>query len=281
MDSMYQRAVRGLALAGMEVSLLKEQWFASRPRLIICGGGHISCDLVKMASCLDFSVKVIDDREEFAEKERFPQADEVICDSFENLERHLEDGAYYIVVTRGHKADFECVKKILNHSYQYLGMIGSKLKVRTTFEKLEQEGVPEEKIRTIHAPIGLKIKAVTPAEIAVSILAEIILEKNSCEVSSASKELLTVQEAGVLCVIIGKTGSSPRGVGSMMFVSSEKVVDSIGGGAVEFEVIKEARYNPQAMVREYRLNNEQSEKLGMICGGSNTVLFIPVAASGV
>ncbi len=277
-DSMYQRAVSALMKANMDVSLLKKEWFASRPRFIICGGGHISCDLVKMAACLDFSIKVIDDREEFATKTRFPQADEVICDSFENLSQYLEDNAYYIVVTRGHQADFECVKMILSHSYQYLGMIGSKLKVKTTFERLAAEGITEEQIRTIHAPIGLKIKAVTPAEIAVSILAEIVLEKNSREIASASKELLENKEEGVLCVIIDKTGSSPRGVGSMMFVKKTNVIDSIGGGAVEFSVIEEARKNPIAQIKEYRLNNEQSEKLGMICGGSNTVLFVPVAA---
>lgn len=275
-QSLYQRAVAGLLQAEMDVSMIQEEWFRTQPQLVICGGGHISCDLVKMASCLDFRVKVMDDRGEFANPERFPQAEEVICDSFENLEKYLEADAYYVVVTRGHKDDYICVKKILASPYQYLGMIGSKVKVKKTFELLRQDGISEEQIETIHAPIGLDIKAITPAEIAVSILAQIIQEKNCKHSAFASKELLGVQERGVLCIIIEKSGSSPRGVGSMMFVNEQMVIDSIGGGAVEFAAIEEARKNPRAMVKEYHLNTEKSRELGMICGGSNKVLFIPV-----
>lgn len=275
-QSLYQRAVAGLLEAEMDVSLIKEEWFRAQPKLIICGAGHISGDLVKMASFLDFRIKVIDDREEFASRERFPQAEEVICDSFEHLDKYLEPDAYYVVVTRGHKDDFTCVKTILSSLYQYLGMIGSKMKVKKTFDRLRQEGMTEEQIQTIHAPIGLDIKAVTPAEIAVSILAQIILEKNSRHCASVSQELLDVQEHGILCIIIEKTGSAPRGVGSMMFVNEQAVIDTIGGGAVEFAVIEEARKNPKAMIRKYQLNTEKSRELGMICGGSNTVLFIPV-----
>lgn len=274
--SLYQRALAGLLAADMDVSVLREEWFAQRPKLVICGGGHVSAEVAKIAACLDFSIKIIDDRPEFASKERFPMADEVICDSFDKLDRHVVPGAYYIVVTRGHKADHECVRTILSSSYQYLGMIGSKLKVAKTFENLRLEGISEEQIGTIHAPIGLKIKAVTPAEIAVSILAEIILEKNSRFTASASWELLESKESGVLCIITGKTGSSPRGVGSMMFVGNDKVIDSIGGGVIELAVLEDAKSIDRAVSKTYRLDNETSEKLGMICGGTNTVLFIPV-----
>ncbi len=272
----YQKAIGKLLEAEMDVSILKEEWFLPQPRLIICGAGHVSCELVKMASCLDFYIKVIDDREEFVNRERFPDADELICDGFEQLETHLEPNAYYVVVTRGHKDDFECVKTILSYPYQYLGMIGSKLKVKKTFENLKEAGVSEEKINTIFAPIGLPIQAVTPAEIAVSILAQIILEKNKKSNAYASRELLNCQEAGTLCVIINKTGSAPRGEGSMMFVTESKVIDSIGGGAIEFAAIQDARNCCEVMIKEYHLDNEKSRALGMICGGSNTVLFIPI-----
>ncbi len=274
--TLYQRAVAGLLEAEMDVALIKEEWFIAQPELIICGAGHISGDLVKMASCLDFHIRVIDDREEFANRERFPLADEVICDSFDHLERYLKPNAYYVVVTRGHKDDFICVKTILSSSYQYLGMIGSKIKVKKTFEMLRQEGITENQIQSVHAPIGLDIKAITPAEIAVSILAQIIQEKNSRNSSSVSKELLDAQEHGILCIIIEKTGSAPRGVGSMMFVNDQIVIDTIGGGAIEFAVIEEARRNPKAMIREYQLDTKKSRELGMICGGSNKVLFIPI-----
>ncbi|MGM9917407.1 selenium cofactor biosynthesis protein YqeC [Anaerotignum sp.] len=276
-NSLYQKAVAVLLEADMDVSLIREEWFSTQPNLVICGGGHVSCELVKMASCLDFRIKVLDDREEFANRERFPLADEVICDTFDHLENYLEPNGYYCVVTRGHKDDFLCVKTILQHPYQYLGMIGSRAKVEQTFANLRQDGIAEEKIRTIFAPIGLPIKAVTPGEIAVSILAQIIQEKNGKQISSISRELLEVKEEGTLCIIIEKTGSSPRGVGSMMFVGENQIIDSIGGGAVEFGVIEEAKKHPQAMIKEYHLNNEDGGKLGMICGGSNKVLFLPIS----
>ena len=261
---------------GMDVSLIEEAWFAAQPHMVICGGGHVSRELVKIASCLDFHIKVMDDREEFANRECFPLADEVICDSFENLERYLEPNAYYVVVSREHKDDFTCVKTILNHSYQYLGMIGSKGKVQKNFENLKKDGVSEEQIAAIHAPIGLKIGAVTPAEIAVSILAEIIQEKNQKQKSSVSRELLEVKEIGVICIIIEKTGSSPRGVGSMLFVGESGVIDSIGGGAVEYAAIRQAQTVTEPMIQEYDLSEKDKVELGMICGGRNTVLFIPI-----
>ncbi len=273
---MYKRALAGLLKDDQEVSLIREEWFEPQPQLIVCGGGHVSKDLVHMASCLDFKVKVIDDRADFVNAERFPTAEEVICDSFDHLHKYLEENAYYVVVTREHKDDFNCVKQILTKPYRYIGMIGSKGKVERTFDNLRNAGVSEAEIASIFAPIGLRIHAVTPAEIAVSILAEIIQEKNKKHAASVSRDLLQAKEKGVLCIIIEKTGSSPRGVGSMMLVTSDKVYDSIGGGAVEFAAIEDAKTCEHVMIKDYCLNNKEAGNLGMICGGSNKVLFIPV-----
>lgn len=275
-EGMYKRVLARLIKEEQEVSLIREEWFEPQPQLIVCGAGHVSKDLVQMASCLDFKVKVIDDRADFANIERFPTAEEVICDSFDNLNKYLESNAYYVVVTREHKDDFNCVKQILTKPYRYLGMIGSKGKVERTFENLRNAGVSEAEIESIFAPIGLRIHAVTPAEIAVSILAEIIQEKNKKHAASVSRELLQAKEKGVLCIIIEKKGSSPRGVGSMMFVTEEKVYDSIGGGAVEFAAIDDARTCDHIMIKDYYLNSKDAGNLGMICGGSNKVLFIPL-----
>lgn len=275
-EGMYARALASLLKDEQDVSLIREEWFEPQPQLIVCGGGHVSKDLVKMASCLDFKVKVIDDRADFVNADRFPTAGEVICDSFDNLHNYLEKNAYYVVVTREHKDDFNCVKQILTKPYRYLGMIGSKGKVERTFENLRNAGVSEAEIESIFAPIGLQIHAVTPAEIAISILAEIIQEKNKKHAASVSRELLHTREKGVLCIIIEKKGSSPRGVGSMMLVTSEKVYDSIGGGAVEFAAIDDARTCEHVMIKDYCLNSKEAGNLGMICGGSNKVLFIPV-----
>ena len=276
-NSLYQRVIAKLLEAGADVSLIKAEWFQTQPDLVICGGGHVSCELVKMAACLDFKVKVIDDREEFANPERFPLADEVVCDSFENLEKYLVKDGYYAVVTRGHKDDLNCVRTILKHPYQYLGMIGSTSKIKTTYENLRNEGVTQEELDTIYAPIGLNIGARTPAEIAVSILGEIIQVKNAKAASFISRELANITKKGTLCIIIEKTGSSPRGEGSMMFVTDTDTVDTIGGGAVEYAAIEDARANKEGVfIKDYCLSNRTAENLGMICGGENKVLFVPL-----
>lgn len=274
---LYQRACEGLRLAGMKPSLLREEWFCAQPWLIICGGGHVAWDLAKMAAHLDLRIKVVDDRPEFANRERYPFVDQVVCDDFANFARHLEPDAFYVVVTRGHKDDLACVRAILGSSYRYLGMMGSKTKVKSAFEALEQEGFARRQLEMIFAPIGLSIHAVTPAEIAVSILAEIIREKNCTHAASASRELLNTAAPGVLCVITEKHGSTPRGVGSMMFVGRDgTVIDSIGGGPVEAEAIRDAAAVTAAQSKTYHLNLKDSENLGMVCGGSIRVLFIPI-----
>ncbi len=274
--SLYQKVIARMIADEQDVSVIKKEWFEPQPQLVVCGGGHVAYDLVQMASRLDFYIKVIDDREQFANEERFPWADEVICDSFKNLDNHLDDHGYYVVVTRGHMADYDCVKTIISKEYHYLGMIGSKAKVAATFDKLRAESVGEDKIKTIHAPIGLDIKARTPAEIAISILAEIIQEKNRRYLSFVSRELLNVREKGVLCIITEKKGSAPRGAGSMMFVGENGTIDTIGGGAVEMAAIKDAKNITKAVEKEYLLDSSESAQLGMICGGSNKVLFVPI-----
>ena len=274
--ALYERALAGLRAAGLEEGLISPSWFRPQPCLVICGGGHVGCELAKLASMVDLRVQVIDDRSEFACRERFPGAEKVICDSFDHLKGHLVEDAFYVVATRGHRDDYACVRAILPTPHRYLGMIGSRGKVAAAMDRLRSEGFSEDALAGIFAPIGLKINAVTPTEIAVSILAQIIQEKNREHAASASRELLQVQEHGVLCIITEKQGSAPRGVGSMMFVGRDRVIDSIGGGPVEFAAIRDAREITCAQEKTYRLNHEDGGRLGMVCGGSNRVLFIPV-----
>ena len=272
--NLYERALASVIDSGLSPEILDKRWFDGKPLLAVCGGGHISQQIVKIASCLDFRIRVIDDREEFADRKRFPLADDVICDSFDNLEKHMEDGAYYVIVTRGHRDDRLCLEKIIRTDASYIGMIGSRAKVSGTFELMEKAGFSKDELDRVHAPVGLEIGASTPSEIAVSILAEIILEKNKESFSSASGELLMSKEEGVLCIISGKTGSSPRGVGSMMLVTENGIIDSIGGGALEAQVIEDARKCTEACEKVYSL--ESGGSLGMICGGTNRVLIIPL-----
>ncbi|MCF0105408.1 MAG: putative selenium-dependent hydroxylase accessory protein YqeC, partial [Holdemanella sp.] len=274
-DSLYTRVIGKLLEKNLDVNLVDVNWFEEKPTLFICGAGHVSTSLVEIASHLDFHIKVMDDRKEFADRHRFPSGVEVIYDSFDNLNAYLVNHAYYVVLTRGHKDDYECVKRILATDYTYLGMIGSKKKVIKTLEQLKKDGFEEEKLVSIHAPIGLDIKAQTPSEIGISILAQIIQVKNSKFASSISHELLHTDKNGVLCIVIDKKGSAPRGVGSMMLVGKDFTLDTIGGGEVEARVIEDARaLKEDYSIKEYILDNERSRALGMICGGTQKILLL-------
>ncbi len=274
--SLYQRALAALLEQGQDVSILRQEWFCPQPTLFICGGGHVAKEVGTMAAQLDFSVTVMDDREDLANRQRFPTAQRVICDSYDHLNQYLEPDACYVVVTPDHKADLQCVSTILPTQYRYLGMIGSRKKVAATFQNLRMADFSEEQISRVFAPIGLNIGAVTPAEIAISILGQIILEKNKHHAASVDKALLEQTGPGVLCVITEKEGSAPRGVGSMMFVGKDTVLGSIGGGEPEALAIRYARECRQISFRELVLNRGMADGLDMICGGRVTVAFIPL-----
>ena len=275
-STLYQRAIASLLQNGQDVSMIREEWFCPQPKLFLCGGGHVSREVAAFAHRLDFSVTVLDDRADALTRERFPTADRLIHDSYENLGSYLEPDTYYVVVTPNHKADLQCVSTILPTRYRYLGMIGSRKKVASTFANLSNAGFSQEQISSIFSPIGLPIGAVTPAEIALSILSQIVQEKNKSHSASADKALLEVTESGTLCIITEKHGSAPRGVGSMMFVGNTSVLGSIGGGEAEYLAIQHAKGTPFCGTREYAMNNTSANGLDMICGGRIKVLFIPV-----
>ena len=145
-------------------------------RLILCGGGHVSLELAHVASRLEFEVIVIDDRVEFANVARFPMAAQVICAPFlealEALGSRADD--YYAILTRGHAFDRECLEHVLRGKYAYVGMIGSRTKVAAVRQALEGAGFSREILDIVHAPIGLPIGGQTPAEVAVSVAAQLI-----------------------------------------------------------------------------------------------------------
>jgi xanthine dehydrogenase accessory factor len=146
------------------------------PSLYIIGAGHVGWHLARLTSELDFRVHVIDDREKFANPERFPEAKEVVVEPIaEWLDRAaIPSSAYVVVVTRGHQGDLEAMRALAPRELKYLGLIGSRAKVARIRNLLVEEGMPPACLERVHSPIGLDIGAVTPAEIAVSILAELI-----------------------------------------------------------------------------------------------------------
>lgn len=147
-----------------------------QPGAIIFGAGHISKSLAKVAQLAGFATTIVDDREMFANRERFPDADEVIAEDYENAFERLtvNETSYVIIVTRGHRDDMRILKWAIGTPARYVAMIGSKRKVISVIKELEKEGVPHSAFERIHAPMGLDIGAITPEEIAISVAAEMI-----------------------------------------------------------------------------------------------------------
>ncbi len=151
------------------------------PELIIVGAGHIAAPLAQLGKLCEFTVTVLDDRPQFANRQRFLEADHVLATPLRETMRQwvtagrLGTDTYIVLVTRGHQHDIDCLLEILDTPLAYIGMIGSQRRVRTVFDLLAAEmGIPIEKFDRVYAPIGLDIGARTPAEIAVCIMAEII-----------------------------------------------------------------------------------------------------------
>lgn len=159
------------------------------PRAIIFGAGHISQSLSKIASLAGFATVIVDDRESFANRARFPEASEIHAGSYEEAFRKLavNENCYLIIVTRGHRDDRLVLGWAVRTAARYVAMIGSKRKVIEVVKELEKEGAPAEAFQRVHAPMGLEIGAVTPEEIAVSVAAEMIAVRRNAK--SAWREL--------------------------------------------------------------------------------------------
>lgn len=257
----------------------------SEKKLVICGAGHVSMPIIKIGKMIDFTVTVIDDRPKFADDARRAGADEVICDAFEKAldAIHGSPDTYFVIVTRGHRYDADCLKAILKKPYAYLGMMGSKRRVAIVKEDLKLEGYNEDAVDHIYTPIGLSIAAETPEEIAVSIMAEIIQVKNKEKAEDTYSQELISHLSGeredprkkLLATIVSRRGSAPREVGTKMIIFEDgQIVGTIGGGCVESDVISKARMmmavEEQAKNQLIRveMTEDQASEAGMVCGGT-------------
>ncbi|MBS5037796.1 MAG: XdhC family protein [Fusobacterium sp.] len=156
--------------------------FAKREKLLIMGGGHLGAELYTLGKFLNKYVVIFDDREEFANRKRFPEADEIIFGTMKETVKNysIDENSYIIIVTRGHENDKECLKAILDKkvSPKYIGMVGSRGKVLSTYKELLDEGYSKKELKKIYSPIGLDISSSEPKEIALGIMAEITAVKN-------------------------------------------------------------------------------------------------------
>jgi xanthine dehydrogenase accessory factor len=151
--------------------------------LYIFGAGHVATSLYRVATIAGFDITVIDDREAYASRERFPEAQEVIAEDFDKATTRLQlsESSYIVIVTRGHRDDMRILRWAVQTPARYIGMIGSKRKTITIFKELQQEGLAPALFDRVHAPVGLDIGALTPEEIAIAITAELIAERRNVE----------------------------------------------------------------------------------------------------
>lgn len=151
--------------------------------LYLFGAGHVAVNVYKVASNAGFDVTVVDDREAYASRKRFPDARDVIAEDFDKAIARLSPGesAYIVILTRGHRDDMRILRWAVQTPARYIGMIGSKRKTISIFRELTKEGISAELFKRVHAPIGLDIGAVTPEEIAVAVTAELIAHRRHAE----------------------------------------------------------------------------------------------------
>jgi xanthine dehydrogenase accessory factor len=147
--------------------------------LYLIGAGHVSYHLAQAASQVNFKIHVLDDREKFANRERFPDATDITVDNIPDwlTSATFPNNAYVVILTRGHTHDLDALRALVPHDLRYLGLIGSRAKVARLYAALQEESVSLDTLTQVHAPVGLDIGAVSPQEIAISILAELIAVK--------------------------------------------------------------------------------------------------------
>ena len=182
------------ALVNLSQSLILFERIEAEPHLVIAGGGHVGASLARLAALVGYRVTLIDDRAEFVSRQTFPSSHEqqinlVAAAIWEHAIRDAIGNGHAVsvaIVTRGHKQDEDCLRAALSANPDYIGMIGSKRRTNIVLEKLREERVAEAQLQKVRAPIGLDIGAVSPEEVALAILAEIIAERRGGKGGSLS-----------------------------------------------------------------------------------------------
>jgi xanthine dehydrogenase accessory factor len=174
----------------VDTSLLFER-LQPAPRLVVCGAGHVGASLAKLAAFAGYQTTLLDDRAEFLKRDRFPekQIELLVADDWSSAVRDAVGngrGVSVAVVTRGHNEDEQCMHAVVRANPDYVGLIGSKRRTSIVIDRLRKAGVPDEQLKKIHAPIGLDIGAVSPEEVALSILSEIIAGRRGAHGGSLS-----------------------------------------------------------------------------------------------
>ena len=263
--------------------------FGAVPQLVVCGGGHVATALVKQAKLLDLPVLAIDDREEFAQQLRAAGADTVLCAPFAQALQNVPGGAetYFAVLTRSHAFDLDCLTQILQKPAAYVGMMGSRGRAALVRRQLLEAGLDSQRINALCAPIGLAIGAQTAAEIALSILAQIVQVKNArpqtegypIALLDAMVQAEKARTPAVFSTIVARHGSTPRDVGAKMLILPDgSTVGSVGGGIMEHYTVQAARKMlaqavPALQCLQLSADGKNEDAAVAACGGSMEVLL--------
>ena len=262
-------------------------------KLVVCGAGHVALCVIRLGVTLGFDVTTVEDREEYAEKAREAGARRVLCRPFpEALDEIPGDaGTAFVIMTREHVHDVECLRRILEKPFAYAGMMGSRSRTEQIRRQMREEGYDAGKTEQVHMPIGLPIGSRTPEEIAVSVAAELIRTMNAADAGEGfppgmPEELAAMEKAanrrGVLAVITEKNGEAPRRPGTKMLVREDgSTLGTVGGGFAEARILKAAKEMLAGNGgREGRLIRIGMTKGAMYCGGEITVLLTTVQGEG-
>ena len=258
-------------------------------KIVICGGGHVSIPVIKIGRMIGCKVTVLEDRPKFADHARIAGANQVICEPFEQGLEKIEgdEDAFFVIVTRGHRYDQECLRCICRKKHAYIGMIGSRRRVAMVKQTMLDEGADPEIINQVYTPIGLSIGAETPEEIAVAIMAEIIEVKNKRQKrnSGYSEDIIETilydkdKAKKVLATIVSRKGSAPRTTGTKMLICPDgRCVGTIGGGCAESNILQKAltmlhMNEEKAKICRVDMTGSDAEDEGMVCGGIIDVLL--------
>lgn len=257
-------------------------------KLVVCGAGHVSVPVIKLAAMLDYDVTAIDDREAFAEKARAAGASRAICQPFQAALDGIagDPSTAFVVMTREHAYDVDCLRLILRKPRAYAGMMGSRSRAELIRSQLLAEGFDAEAVEQVRMPIGLPIGSRTPEEIAVSVMAEVIQVMNAFDAGEGfppgmPEELAAIESGAapgaVLAMIVEKRGEAPRRPGTKMLVRADgRFVGTVGGGTAEAAILKAAGDMLREGRRESRLVRIALEKGTMYCGGEIAVFLLPV-----
>lgn len=272
---------RGGVLGELPEGPCYAQTLSAPVRLVICGGGHVAQALVPAARSVGFQTTVLENRPDMLAEGDFPEGTDLRCGAFEQLLRDGEFGAnaFYAIMTRGHQEDWSCLTAILKLPRGYVGMIGSRKKAAATRQMLRQAGFGPEEIDSVHTPIGLDIGAETPAEIAVSIAAQLIRCRRELGLEAPLESGLIEaldHPPFALVTLVACQGSTPRGPGARMLVFPDGTIrGTIGGGVSEAAAKRQAREaleTGEAGLHAYRMDGSA----GSVCGGTAQYLIIPV-----